>query len=240
MPKYGFISSRKYVLREVIRLRDIEARWASEIVTGNVRSAFVPETKVQVYFLELANYFDEVDQSLYTNDDDEPLAENIHRFGLFSKIALRTLEKLFWQPDIVIANDWTSAFSVLLQKKLFIREEFFSKGKSIFMLHSLDEHLEFSADALFNAEVDPDDMPVEVTDSTRLIDLAAAVADEVILVNSSETNMEDAVDNDKQMQDILNSRDSAPKIIEAKAESDEEWQEVASQVEEVIQEVGEK
>ena len=239
MPKYGFISSRKYVLREVIRLRDIEARWASEIVTGNVRSAFVPETKVQVYFLELANYFDDVDQSLYTGDDGS-LEDNIHRFGLFSKIALRTLEKLFWQPDIVIANDWSSAFSVLLQKKLFIREEFFSKGKSIFMLHSLDEHLDFSADALFSAEVDPDEMPVEVTDSTRLIDLAAAVADEVVLVNSSETNMEEAVDNDKQMQDILNSRDSAPKIIDANAESDEEWQEVASQVEEVIQEVGEK
>lgn len=239
MPKYGFISSRKYVLREVIRLRDIEARWAGEIVTGNVRSAFVPDTKVQVYFLELANYFDDVDESLYTADD-KPLDDNIHRFGLFSKISLRTLEKLFWQPDIVIANDWTSAFSVLLQKKLFIREEFFSKGKSIFMLHSLDEHLDFSADALFNAEVDPDEMPLDITDSTRLIDLAAAVADEVVLVNSPETNMEDAVDGDKQMQDVLNSRESAPKIIDAHAETDEEWQEVALEVEKIIEEVSEK
>jgi len=240
MPKYGFISSRKYVLREVIRLRDIEAHWQNEVFTGNVRSAFVPETKVQVYFLELPEFFDDVNHLLYKAQNGRPLKDNVGRFGLFSKIALRTLEKLFWQPDIIIANDWASAFAIVLQKKLFSYEEFFAPSKTLLMIHSLDEFLRFSADALEVAEVDPNSIDIDITEETRLLDIAAALADEVVLVNSAEENVEQAVENDKQLKEILDQREWAPKVINAAGESEQDWIETADQVESILSGLAEK
>ena len=51
-PKYGFVSERKYILREVIRLKDIPVIFNNEKHIINMKSAFIPETRVQVYFIE--------------------------------------------------------------------------------------------------------------------------------------------------------------------------------------------
>ncbi|HKJ69702.1 MAG TPA: glycogen/starch synthase, partial [bacterium] len=227
MPKYGFISSRKYVLREVIRLRDIEAHWRNEVFTGNVRSAFVPDTKVQVYFLELPEYFDEVNHLLYKAQNGRPLKNNVDRFGLFSKIALRTLEKLFWQPDVIIANDWASAFAVVLHKKLFSYEEFFTPSKSILMLHSLDELLRFSPEVLQRGEIEPDDIELVISGKTRLLDIASALADEVIIVNSEEENVEKEIEQDKDLSEILANRTRQPHVISGDGDADTAWEQVA-------------
>ena len=51
-PKYGFVSERKYILREVIRLKDIPVIFKDEKHIINMKSCFIPETRVQVYFME--------------------------------------------------------------------------------------------------------------------------------------------------------------------------------------------
>ena len=55
LPKYGFISERKYILREVIRLREIPFEFCGEEEVASAKSAFIPKTRVQVYFLENEN-----------------------------------------------------------------------------------------------------------------------------------------------------------------------------------------
>ncbi len=234
MPKYGFISSRKYVLREVIRLRDIEAHWRNEIFTGNVRSAFVPDTKVQVYFLELPEYFGNVNHLLYKAQNGRPLKNNVDRFGLFSKIALRTLEKLFWQPDVIIANDWAAAFAVVLHKKLFSYEEFFAPSKSVLMLHSLDELLRFSPEALQLGEIEPGDIDMEISEETRLLDLAVALADEVIIVNSERENVEQEIEQDSRLSTILSERTREPHVISCAGDADNTWEQVAGNMEDIL------
>ena len=54
IPKYGFVSERKYILREVIRLREILFEFNGDEVMTSAKSAFIPKTRVQVYFLENA------------------------------------------------------------------------------------------------------------------------------------------------------------------------------------------
>jgi len=235
MPKYGFISSRKYVLREVIRLRDIEAHWGGEIVTGNVRSAFIPDTKVQVYFLDLPNYFEDVSHLLYKAKNGRPLKENIDRFGLFSKLALRTLEKLFWQPEIILANDWQSAYAVVLQKLLFVREEFFANSKAILVLHSVDEMMRFAPEALGDAEVDISSVDMEITEETRLIDVAAYLADGVVLLNTPDTNVEKQIDDDKALADILSARKNEPHVLTLEDNSDDNWASLADEFESALE-----
>lgn len=235
MPKYGFISSRKYVLREVIRLRDIEAHWGGEVVTGNCRSAFIPETKVQVYFLDLPNYFEDVSHLLYKAKNGRPLKENIDRFGLFSKLALRTLEKLFWQPEIILANDWQSAYAVVLQKLLFVREEFFANSQTILVLHSVDEMMRFAPEALGDAEVDISAVDMEITEETRLIDVAAHLADGVVLLNTPDTNVEKQIDDDKALAEILSARKNGPHILTLDDYSDESWAALADEFESTLE-----
>ena len=50
LPKYGFISERKYILREVIRLREIPFSFCGVEEIASAKSAFIPKTRVQVYF----------------------------------------------------------------------------------------------------------------------------------------------------------------------------------------------
>ena len=56
-PKYGFISDRRYILREVIRLKDMEIDIWNEKLSTNIKSAFIPNTRSQIYFLEFNNLY---------------------------------------------------------------------------------------------------------------------------------------------------------------------------------------
>ena len=47
-PKYGFISDRKYILREVIRLKDMPIIFNEKERLVNLKSAFIPESRVLV------------------------------------------------------------------------------------------------------------------------------------------------------------------------------------------------
>ena len=64
-PKYGYISERKYILREVIRLKDLEVEFNSETRIANLKSAFIPNSRVQVYFMEEKDFFQPVADLLY-------------------------------------------------------------------------------------------------------------------------------------------------------------------------------
>jgi len=57
IPKYGYVSERKYILREVIRLREIPFEFGKENVVTSAKSAFIPKTRVKVFFLEDAKRF---------------------------------------------------------------------------------------------------------------------------------------------------------------------------------------
>ncbi len=109
MPKYKTINERKYILREVIRLRDIPVTIDGETKIVNVKSAFLPDSKVQIYFVEIQDYFGRV--GLYTdNKTGKEYADNAQRFAYFCKAALETLKILSWKPDIIHCNDWQTVF----------------------------------------------------------------------------------------------------------------------------------
>ena len=85
IPKYGFISERKYILREVIRLREIPFEFAGEDKIASAKSAFIPKTRVQVYFLEDDHWFKPLTNLLYKAKNGRILADNGERYGYFAK-----------------------------------------------------------------------------------------------------------------------------------------------------------
>ena len=65
MPKYGFISERKYILREVIRLKEILFDFDERSYECSAKSAFLPKSRLQVYFLENKEQFDDLNNLLF-------------------------------------------------------------------------------------------------------------------------------------------------------------------------------
>ena len=141
LPKYGFISERKYILREVIRLREIPFEFCGEQVTASAKSAFIPKTRVQVYFLEDEYWFKPLTNLLYKSKNGRVLTDNAKRYAYYSKAVISTLPHLFWVPDSFVCNAWQSALVPSIYKEEYEGiNEFYKKIKTVLVIHDLDEY----------------------------------------------------------------------------------------------------
>jgi len=154
IPKYGYVSERKYILREVIRLRKIPFQFNGHEEIASAKSAFIPKTRVQVYFLESDQWFTPLTNLVYKSKNGRVLANNGERYGYFSKAVLSTLPHLFWSPDIFICNGWQSAMVPGIFKRHFEGiNEFYENIQTVMVIHDLNEYSEISRKDLEKAEV---------------------------------------------------------------------------------------
>ena len=147
MPKYGLIGDRKYTLREVIRLKEIPVRFGNKEVIISAKSAFVPDSKVQIYFIEYPPYFDR--SELYVDEKTgKDYPDNAERFALFSYAVLETVKILHWEPQIIHCNDWQMGLMPWLIKNYIRNDPFFEKTRTMFTIHNLAYQGNFSLDIL--------------------------------------------------------------------------------------------
>ena len=157
MPKYKSINERKYVLREVIRLKDIPVTINDVTRTMNVKSAFLPDSKVQIYFVEISEYFGRT--GLYTDSSTgKDFTDNAERFAFFCKGALETLKILSWRPDIIHCNDWQSALAPYYLHTVYKDDEFLKGIKTIFTIHNFSYQGIFKSSVAPNLEIQPKDI----------------------------------------------------------------------------------
>lgn len=153
IPKYKFINERKYVLREVIRLRDIPVTINGKTEIANIKSAFLPDSKVQIYLIEVGDFFSR--PGIYIDPKTkEPYPDNAERFAYFSKAAIETLKILSWQPNIIHCNDWQTSFAPVYLKTIYLNDPFLKGVKSIFTIHNLTSQGEFDVDVAKKIEFD--------------------------------------------------------------------------------------
>lgn len=136
MPKFGSISDRSNRLHEVIRLSGTEVPINGTTDACTVKVASVPDTRVQVYFMEHDAHV-----------PDAPTAEAAESHALFfNRAILETLVSLRWIPDVVHGFGWQSAlFPGLLQQEYLDREH---------MTHQ--PHFVFTPDASASERALPD------------------------------------------------------------------------------------
>ncbi|OUW20415.1 MAG: hypothetical protein CBD21_04265 [bacterium TMED161] len=146
-PKYGYISERKYILREVIRLRDMLIEFDSGEDSVNLKSAFIPNSRVQIYFTESEKHFKPLMELLYKSKNGRFYKDNDLKFSFFCKVALETIKRLFWQPDIIVCNDWQMSMLPILLKKIYKNDEYYKNIKTVFFLHSIDENRVYSSES---------------------------------------------------------------------------------------------
>ncbi len=136
MANYKSINERKFVLREVIRLKEVKVILDAETKIVDGKTAFLPNSKVHVYFLHIPDYFDR--KELYVDPaTGKDFKDNAERFAFFSKATLETLKLLYWQPDIIHCNEWQTALIPFYLKTLYKDDEFFKNTKTVLTLHNL-------------------------------------------------------------------------------------------------------
>ncbi len=148
IPKYSVINDRKYTIREVIRLKAIKVTIGEKTSYVDVKSAFLPNSKVQVYFVENRDFFDRPDPFI-DPETCQPYSDDAERYGFFCNAIFAILTRLHWQPDIIHCNDWHTALIPCLLKNIYQDDPFYSKIKTLLTVHDL------SAQGIFDADVLP-------------------------------------------------------------------------------------
>ena len=148
MPRYRFISERKFRLHDIIRLKEIPIPVNASMVTANVKSSFITnlKDKIQVYFLDNEEYFGR--EGLYQNPKaKEDYKDNDERFIFFCRGVLETLKRLGWQPDIIHCNDWQTGLIPAYLKTLYADDPFFKNVKTVFTIHNMAYQGAFPAES---------------------------------------------------------------------------------------------
>ena len=225
-PKYGYVSERKYILREVIRLKDIPVMFNEEKHIINMKSCFIPETRVQVYFMENNPLYKSLPDLIYKARNGRIFSDIDERFAFFALSAIDTLTSLFWAPDVFICNDWQTSFLPILLREQFKQEEFYSNMKSVYIIHSVNDYRKYSKKTY-------DMLGLTPGESGELIDnhiCAIENADLTIAMNYESSKLMDKMMKQKKLFDAFESNNSM--IIDIPKKSNREvWKETANTIE---------
>ena len=213
LPKYGFVSERKYILREVIRLREIPFNFNGEDETVSAKSAFIPKTRVQVYFLENKDLFKPLTDLLYKAKNGRVLADNDERYAYFSMASIATLPHLFWKPDVIICNDWQTASVPLIYQQIYKTKEFYDNIKTVLTVHNFDEHCTYDRTVYDKLGVK---IPTKIKgDKINCYEASAEDVDLIISLDSPSTN------NTKKLLSLPLIKQNKKKLISIKVEDGE-------------------
>ena len=95
---------------------------------------------VKYYFLDNEYYFKR--DGLYGFSDD------CERFAFFSKAVIETLSYLDYYPDVINANDWQSALSVIYLKTQYKNAPFYKDIKTMFTIHNIEYQGKYGREVL--------------------------------------------------------------------------------------------
>ena len=225
-PKYGYVSERKYILREVIRLKDIPVMFNEGKHIINMKSCFIPETRVQVYFMENNPLYKSLPDLIYKARNGRIFSDIDERFAFFALSAIDTLTSLFWAPDVFICNDWQTSFLPILLREQYKQEEFYSNMKSVYIIHSVNDYRKYSKKTY-------DMLGLTPGESGELIDnhiCAIENADLTIAMNYESSKLMDKMMKQKKLFDAFESNNSM--VIDIPKKSNREvWKETANTIE---------
>lgn len=155
MPNYRAVNERKFILRDVIRLKDMAVPVGGQNIKASSKSSFLPDSKVQIYLLYHKQFFDR--DGLYRNSAGQDYADNAERFIFFCRGCLETLKLLQWQPDLIHCNDWQTALIPVYLKTIYKDDPFFKDIPVLLSVHNLADQGIFDAAVVQKAGL-PQDM----------------------------------------------------------------------------------
>ena len=126
LPLYKKIKEKYYNDLEYVGNTTVELSWRKQYC-----GVFKYELGgVTYYFLDNEYYFKR--DSVYGDFDDA------ERFAFFGKAALDMMPLIDFYPDILNANDWQSAMSVIYLKRKYQDKNYYKDIKTVYTIHNID------------------------------------------------------------------------------------------------------
>ncbi|MCC7201672.1 MAG: glycogen synthase GlgA [Nitrospirae bacterium] len=138
-PKYAGINESLHKLKKVAE--NISFKIGTRDETGGLYKGTLPGSRIPVYFVSSGKYFNR--KELY-QEGGKDYVDNMERFSFFSMMALHSMERLGWQPDIIHCNDWQTAL-IPVYLKTFLRT---ANIRTLFTIHNLGYQGLFGMDKL--------------------------------------------------------------------------------------------
>lgn len=130
LPLYSGIKTIEHNLNLITEFQDIPIKIGNNEVKFNVWYGTLPESEVEVYFIDCPVYFHR--DMPYTNDPDEA-----ERFILFQRAVIETLQRLKWSPDIIHCNDWQTSLIPVYLKTIYKWDRIFEKTAVLLSVHNI-------------------------------------------------------------------------------------------------------
>lgn len=182
MPKYPTIDEWRFELHYCWEIGEMPIRVAGIPRTVHIFKGNLPNSSVEIYFIDCPHYFNR--QLIYTTDKDED-----ERFILFSKAVVETCQRLKWTPDVFHCNDWPTGLLPVLVKDNYNWDMMFHRSAIVFTIHNIEYQGIFSPHILSKAELKPNlfysDGPLEFHGSVSLLKAGIVYGD--IINTVSET-----------------------------------------------------
>ncbi|MDD8031160.1 MAG: glycogen synthase GlgA [Acidobacteriota bacterium] len=141
MPRYREVK-KKSLLQKLV-FENLQVDWPASEKNFSVYQARLEG--FTIYLIDNEAYYDR--EYLYsTPEGDYP--DNGERFAFFCLAALKSIQALNFQPDLIHAHDWQSALTLAYLKHRPKADGYFRKTKSLFTIHNLAYQGLFSPDIL--------------------------------------------------------------------------------------------
>lgn len=144
LPLYSGIKKDQHKLNFITEFQDIPVHIADKQVTFNLWYGTLPDSEVEVYFIDCPLYFHR--ELPYTNDPDED-----ERFILFQLAVIETLQRLKWSPDVLHCNDWQTSLMPVYLKTNYKWDKLFENTSTLLSIHNIGYQGRFSEKSVHNA-----------------------------------------------------------------------------------------
>lgn len=136
MPKWGHINERRNQLHEVQRLSGMNLIINETDHPLIIKVASIPNTRVQVYFIDNNDYFN---KHLPKDEDGDDNVDNGERAIFYARGVLETVKKLRWIPDVVHCQGWMSAIIPFYIKTAYKEEPCFTDCKVVSSMFNIED-----------------------------------------------------------------------------------------------------
>lgn len=140
MPKWGEINERRGQLHEVQRLSGMNIVINDTDHPLIIKVASIPQTKIQVYFIDNDEYF------VKSKNPDEPTQDCAERAIFFARGVIETMKKLRWSPDVIHCQGWMSYFVPLYIKQAYQDEPAVNNAKIVTSLFNVEPNAPLESD----------------------------------------------------------------------------------------------
>lgn len=144
MPKWGNINERRNQLHEVIRLSGMNLIIDDTDHPLIIKVASIQAARMQVYFIDNDDYFQNRLQKCDENGID--YTDNDNRAIFYARGVLETVKKLRWCPDVIHCHGWMTALAPLYIKKAYKDEPSFRDAKVVFSVYDDNFQAPFADD----------------------------------------------------------------------------------------------